>query len=130
MSNKKQLESSPLYSNESPWGTWEVLVDSQYCKVKRIIVKQNMRLSYQKHNHREETWFIVQGTATVILNDKEITIKPGESIFIPKQAAHRVGNFSSEELVFIEIQRGDYFGEDDIIRLQDDFGRTDTLNSQ
>ena len=125
MSNKNQ-ETSPLYSNESPWGKWEVLVDSKYCKVKRIIVEPNKRLSYQKHNHREETWFIVKGEATVVLNDKTQTLYSGESIFIPKQAAHRAGNFSNEDLIFIEIQRGDYFGEDDIIRLQDDFGREDT----
>ncbi len=117
------METNPLYSNQSPWGKWEVLVDSNYCKVKRIIVNKNKRLSYQKHIHREETWFVVQGTATVVLNDKEIILNTGESIFIPKQAHHRVGNFGTQDLIFIEIQRGDYFGEDDIIRLDDDYGR-------
>jgi mannose-6-phosphate isomerase len=117
------MESSPLYSKDTPWGKWEVLVDSDYCKVKRIIINQNKRLSYQTHTYREETWMIVKGIATVVLNDTESTLNPGDSIFIEKKAAHRIGNFGKESLIIIEIQRGDYFGEDDIIRLQDDFGR-------
>lgn len=117
------MESNPLFSQETPWGKWEVLVDSDYCKVKRIIVNKNKRLSYQTHKHREETWMIVKGTATVILNDVKKILNPGDSVFINKKDAHRIGNFGKEDLVFIEIQRGDYFGEDDITRIQDDFGR-------
>ena len=107
----------------TPWGKWEVLFDSDYCKVKRLVVNPGHRLSYQKHNHRQELWTIVKGIATVVLDDKVITCNSGESIHIPKGAAHRVGNENSEPTIIIEIQRGDYFGEDDIIRLDDDYGR-------
>jgi mannose-6-phosphate isomerase len=110
------------FSN-TPWGRWEVLLDEVYCKVKRIVVNPGKRLSYQKHFKREELWTIVQGTATVTLDDIETEYNEGEVVFIPKESAHRVANTSEEPLVFIEIQRGTYFGEDDIVRLQDDYGR-------
>ena len=117
------METNPLSFQDTPWGRWEVLVDTDYCKVKRIIVNTNKRLSYQTHKHREENWIIVKGKATVVLNDQEKNLNTGDTIFIPKLAPHRIGNFSDDQLIFIEIQRGDYFGEDDIIRLEDDFGR-------
>ena len=98
------IESNPLEELITPWGKWEVLVDSSYCKVKRIIVTPNNRLSYQTHKKREELWMIVKGIATIILNDEEKILHPGERIFIPKGAAHRIGNFNKENLVFIEIQ--------------------------
>jgi mannose-6-phosphate isomerase len=81
------------------------------------------RLSYQKHSQRAEHWFIVEGTAKVTLNDEEIAVRAGEAIDIPIGAAHRIENPGDENLVFIEVQRGTYLGEDDIERLQDDFGR-------
>ena len=117
------MECNPLYSKDTPWGKWEVLLETKDCKVKRITVNPNKRLSYQTHKHREESWLIIKGIATVVLDGTESTHKPGDSIFIEKQAAHRIGNFGDEDVEFIEIQRGDYFGEDDIVRLQDDFGR-------
>lgn len=82
------------------------------------------RLSYQRHQQRAEHWFVVRGTAKVTLNDVEILVNSGSAIDIARQDAHRVENPSDREtLVFIETQTGDYFGEDDIERLEDDFGR-------
>ena len=106
-----------------PWGTYTVLEEDRGFKVKRIEVLPGKRLSYQKHAQRAEHWFVVEGTAKVTLDGKEITIQTGEAIDIPIGAAHRVENPDEGNLVFIEVQRGSYLGEDDIVRLQDDFGR-------
>ena len=81
------------------------------------------RLSYQYHHHRQEFWTVVQGEAVVVLDGVEHIVKYGESIFIPLGAKHRIENRSSELLIFIEVQTGTYFGEDDIIRLEDDYAR-------
>ena len=106
-----------------PWGTYTVLEEDRGFKVKRIEVLPGKRLSYQKHAQRAEHWFVVEGTAKVTLDDEEITVRAGEAIDVPVGAAHRVENPGEENLVFIEVQRGSYLGEDDIVRLQDDFGR-------
>ena len=111
------------YIEERPWGKFEVLVDSDYCKVKRITVKPDGRLSYQYHHKRSEVWTVVKGIATVTLDD-EMTLYPyGETILIPQGARHRVENRGMDDLVFIEVQHGSYFGEDDIVRIQDDYNR-------
>jgi mannose-6-phosphate isomerase len=107
-----------------PWGTYTVLGEDRGFKVKRIEVLPGKRLSYQKHAQRAEHWFVVAGTAKVTLDDEEINVPAGKAIDIPIGAAHRVENLGDENLVFIEVQRGNYLGEDDIIRLQDDYGRT------
>ena len=107
-----------------PWGSYTVLEEAPTFKVKRIEVLPGKRLSYQKHSQRAEHWFVVEGTAKVTLDDKEITVRAGESIDIPIGAAHRVENPGDEDLIFIEVQRGNYLGEDDIVRLHDDYGRT------
>lgn len=110
---------------ERPWGTFHILAESESFKVKRIEVFPGKRLSYQRHARRSEHWFLIGGTAKVTLNGKEILLKSGESVDIPVGTKHRVENpHASEKLVFIEIQTGDYFGEDDIERFEDDFGRT------
>ncbi len=110
--------------DERPWGNYTVLDEGERFKVKRIEVLPEKRLSYQKHKRRAEHWFVVRGTAKVTLNDREITVKTGEAIDIALGDAHRVENPDAKELlVFIETQTGDYFGEDDIERLEDDFGR-------
>jgi len=106
-----------------PWGTFTVLDEGETFKVKRIEVLSGKRLSYQKHAQRAEHWVVVQGTAKVTLDDREISVKTGEAIDIAVGLAHRVENPGLELLVFIEVQRGSYLGEDDIVRLQDDFGR-------
>jgi mannose-6-phosphate isomerase len=102
-----------------------VLDEGAQFKVKRIEVLPGKRLSYQKHSRRAEHWFVVGGSARVTLDDKEIDLNAGEAIDIPKGSAHRIENPGPGLLVFIEVQRGDYLGEDDIVRLQDDFGRTE-----
>lgn len=120
--NEKQQ--SPKETDERPWGTFTVLDESSSYKVKRLEVLPGKRLSYQKHARRSEHWFIINGLAKVTLNDVETIVKTGESIDIPVGTAHRVENpHANEMLVFIEVQTGDYFGEDDIVRLDDDFGR-------
>jgi mannose-6-phosphate isomerase len=109
--------------DERPWGTYEVLEDSASHKVKRIEVRPHQRLSYQRHQRRAEHWFVVSGACLVTLDGVEHSLGPGSAIDIPRGAAHRVSNPSDEVLVFIEVQHGDYVGEDDIERLEDDFGR-------
>jgi mannose-6-phosphate isomerase-like protein (cupin superfamily) len=107
-----------------PWGKFIVLDEGENFKVKRLDVLPGMRLSYQSHTRRSEHWFIVRGTAKVTLNGEEILVKSGEAVDIPVGTAHRVENPSESELLdFVETQTGDYFGEDDITRFEDDFGR-------
>ena len=107
-----------------PWGMYVVLDDSAPDhKVKRIVVEPGKRLSYQQHAKRSEHWFVVSGVATVILNGAEHSVGAGQSIDIPVGTAHRCENRSDEQVVFVEVQHGTYFGEDDIVRLEDDFGR-------
>jgi mannose-6-phosphate isomerase len=101
-----------------------VLEEGRAFKVKRIEVLPGKRLSYQKHSQRAEHWFVVEGTARVTLDGREITVNAGEAIDVPVGSAHRVENPGREDLIFIEVQRGNYLGEDDIVRLEDDFGRT------
>ena len=109
-----------------PWGSYTVLDEGDLFKVKRIEVLPGKRLSYQKHAKRAEHWFVVEGTALVTLDGREVRLNAGAAIDIPVGAAHRIENPGTAPLVFIEVQRGDYLGEDDIVRLQDDFGRTET----
>jgi mannose-6-phosphate isomerase len=121
--NEKQVDNSPKFDRR-PWGSFTVLDEGAGFKVKRIEVLPGKRLSYQKHRHRNEHWFVVAGTAKVTLNDETIFVETDKTIDIKIGDAHRVENPSeTEDLIFIEIQRGDYLGEDDIIRLEDDFGR-------
>ncbi len=110
---------------QRPWGSFTILDEAENYKVKRIEVFPGKRLSYQRHQKRAEHWFVVRGTAKVTLNGNEILVKTGEAIDISVGMAHRVENpLDAEKLVFIETQTGTYFGEDDIERLEDDFGRT------
>ena len=109
--------------SETPWGRWDILLEETYCKVKKITVHPQQRLSYQYHHKREERWTVVQGIATVTLDGKEIVLEKGDHIHIPTLAKHRVENRGTDNLIFIEIQQGEYFGEDDIVRIEDDYGR-------
>lgn len=120
--DENETDNSPRFDRR-PWGTFTVLDEADGFKVKRIEVLPGKRLSYQKHSRRAEHWVVVAGTAKVTLDDRDITVAAGESIDIAVGAAHRVENPGEETLVFIEVQRGGYLGEDDIVRLQDDFGR-------
>ena len=117
------------YIEHRPWGSFEHLLDTDYCKVKRIIVKPGQRLSYQYHYKRDECWVIVQGKATVTLDDKDFEYESdnelGNIVNIPVGTKHRVRNDEEIDLIFIETQTGTYFGEDDIVRLEDDYGRNE-----
>ena len=109
-----------------PWGEYRVLEDREDYKVKRIDVLPGKRLSYQRHERRSEHWIIVRGRARVTLDGKELIRGLGETVDIPAHAAHRIESIGDDVLTFVEIQQGDYFGEDDIERLEDDFGRAGT----
>src|SRR5215213_9743137 len=120
------FEEEPRLSefDRRPWGTYTVLEEASTFKVKRIEVLPGKRLSYQKHSQRAEHWFVVEGVAKVTLDGEEITVRAGEAIDVPLGTAHRVENPGEQDLIFIEVQRGSYLGEDDIVRLEDDYGRT------
>ena len=108
---------------ERPWGTYENLLDTDDCKVKYIIIKPGQAPSYQYHFKREEYWVIVKGTGELKLEDKITPVKTGNIIFVPVEAKHQIRNTGNDNLVFIEVQLGEYFGEDDIVRLEDKYGR-------
>ena len=112
------------YEAESrPWGMYEVLLDSETTKVKRITVAPGGRLSYQYHSKRAEVWTCIQGKLSVILDDVLHELFSGDSLNIPQGAKHRAFNDTIELAQFIEVQTGTYFGEDDIVRLEDDYQR-------
>ncbi len=106
-----------------PWGTYTILEDTPGYKIKRIVVKPGKRLSLQKHFHRSEHWIVVSGTATVTIGDKVSTIRPNESTYIKMGEVHRLENEGKIDIVLIEAQVGEYTGEDDIVRIEDDFQR-------
>lgn len=110
---------------KKPWGFFEVLLETEFSKVKILSINPNQMLSMQMHKHRAETWYITQGVATVTLDHNILELHPGQSIVIDKQEKHRVQNFGNEVLEIIEIQTGTYFGEDDIVRFEDMYGRKD-----
>lgn len=108
-----------------PWGRFWVLSDRPECKVKRLEVDPGQRLSYQRHSKRREHWVVVQGQASITLDDVEHTRGVGEAIDIPSGAWHRLANRGAELLAVVEVQLGSYFGEDDIERRSDDYGRVE-----
>ena len=112
-----------MIHDERPWGSFTVLDEGEGYKVKRIEVLSGKRLSYQRHTRRSEHWMVIRGSGAVTLDGREIPVAPGVVVDIPSGAAHRIHSRGPGKLVFIEIQRGDYLGEDDIVRLEDDFGR-------
>lgn len=106
-----------------PWGTYTVLEEGSRYKIKRIVVKPGATLSLQMHHHRSEHWIVVSGMARVINGDKETLVATNESTYIPAGVRHRVSNPGVLDLVMIEVQSGDYLGEDDIVRFEDKYGR-------
>jgi mannose-6-phosphate isomerase len=118
-------ESTPpqARTTHAPWGFFVVLDEGPGYKVKRLEVVPGKRLSYQRHAGRSEHWVIVQGSASVTLDGVTKSAHPGDAMYIPVGAAHRIGNAGSEPLVFIEVQRGSVLAESDIVRLEDDFNR-------
>ena len=109
--------------DERPWGRYEVLEERPGFKVKIIEVKPGARLSLQRHSRRGEHWVVVSGIADVVRGDAELQLHQGDHIHIPPETNHRIGNSGPETLALIEVQLGDYLGEDDIVRLQDDYQR-------
>lgn len=119
------MSSRNLSSEEKrPWGEFQVLDEGRGFKVKRIVVRPNGRLSLQSHKHRAEHWAVIDGQATVTIGEQRHTLLRGGSVDIPLGAIHRLENFGSEEVIVIEVQFGDYLGEDDIVRYEDVYDRS------
>ncbi len=109
--------------NVRPWGRYDVIDEAPGFKVKRVTVNSGQRLSYQRHAKRSEYWTLAKGQAQVTLDGESAEKNRGDAIFIPAGTKHRIENTGKEALIFIEVQLGDYFGEDDIERFEDDYGR-------
>jgi mannose-6-phosphate isomerase-like protein (cupin superfamily) len=109
-----------------PWGTYEVLATETSFQVKTITVSSGHRLSYQRHRYRSEHWYVVLGDGLVTLDGTTLDVTAGSTVDVAVGMAHRIQNVGTDPLVFIEVQRGTYFGEDDIERLSDDYGRADS----
>ena len=110
-------------TDERPWGSYEVLEENPGYKVKRLEVKPGARLSLQRHSRRSEHWVVVEGIADVVCGDRTLQLKEGQHIYIPAETNHRLGNSANHPLTLIEVQLGAYLGEDDIVRLEDDYKR-------
>ena len=119
MNGTKQMDNTIL----KPWGSYKNLMDEEYTKVKKIVINPGEAPSYQYHFKRSEIWIIVKGSAEIKIDDVVMQHSIGDIIRIPTEAAHQVTNIGEDELVFVEIQLGKYFGEDDIVRLEDKYGR-------
>jgi mannose-6-phosphate isomerase len=109
-----------------PWGSFTILEEARGYKIKRIEVKPGHRLSLQMHHHRSEHWIVVSGTAKVICGGQETLLFSNQSTYVPPCTAHRLENPGVISLVLIEVQNGEYLGEDDIVRFQDDYARTES----
>jgi len=110
-------------TTQRPWGSFTVLEEAPGYKIKRIEVKPGHRLSLQVHYHRSEHWVVVSGTAKVTCGDKEEILQNNQSTYVPQCSSHRLENPGVIPLVLIEVQSGEYLGEDDIVRFQDDYAR-------
>jgi mannose-6-phosphate isomerase len=119
--NSRSIAASEL----RPWGSFTVLEEGRGYKIKRIEVKPGHRLSLQMHHHRSEHWIVVSGTAKVVCGEKEVLLSNNQSTYVPQCTVHRLENPGVIPLVLIEVQNGEYLGEDDIIRYQDDYARTE-----
>lgn len=122
--NKKKSKKTSEHSFDfRPWGQYEILSDTSDFKIKVIKVNPGAQLSYQSHEHRSEHWVVIEGEGDVIINEQALSVFPGSSIVIPENSKHRIKNTGTKVLRFVEVQTGDYFGEDDIKRYQDDYKR-------
>ncbi|MGE3973408.1 MAG: mannose-1-phosphate guanylyltransferase/mannose-6-phosphate isomerase [Bdellovibrionales bacterium] len=124
LEEKNNLTAKEHIFDHRPWGEYRILEDDDRFKVKVIRIEAGQQISYQSHAKRAEHWIVVEGDATVVLNDKEVSVKQGEHIYIPKGSKHRMRNLTNKPVEFVEVQVGSYFGEDDIVRYQDDYGRS------
>lgn len=111
------------YKENRPWGSFEVLLDNPNFKVKKITVKSGCRLSLQSHKRRNEHWVVIEGRMRITVGNEVRNYEVNEHVYIPRETKHRMENSGTEEASVIEIQTGDYFGEDDIIRYEDDYNR-------
>ncbi|MFC1609205.1 phosphomannose isomerase type II C-terminal cupin domain [Patescibacteria group bacterium] len=123
MKIKNMTISNSSVTEKRPWGSFTILLDEEDCKVKKIVVKPGGRLSLQNHQHRSELWKIISGSGLMTLNDLTYKIVPGDTVTINQGDIHRIQNNEDKDLVFIEVQTGTYFGEDDIERFEDDYDR-------
>lgn len=122
--NKPQSSSTTNQTLEiRPWGGYIILVDEEKCKVKKLILNPKKRFSLQYHHKRTETWTIVKGKLEITIGDKKEIYSYGDTLIVPVGTKHRIENVGDEPAELIEVQTGTYFGEDDIVRLEDDFGR-------
>ena len=112
-----------LEKSERPWGRYEVLQECSTHKTKCIWMNPGARLSYQRHKYRAEHWFIVQGSGIVTIDGVESPVKAGDTVEFAIGVLHRLANTGNEEIIFIEVQTGTSFAEEDIERIEDDFGR-------
>ena len=108
---------------DRPWGSWTVLDQGAGWKVKQLVVEPGCRLSLQTHARRTECWIVVSGVASCVVGRRRLVLHQGERVQVPRWAQHRISNDQDFRLVILEIQHGDYLGEDDIVRLEDDYGR-------
>jgi len=123
LESSKRQEQNLHRKVHRPWGWYDSLDEGERFKVKRIMVKPGASLSLQKHQHRAEHWIVVKGTAQVTCGDKVIVLSENQSTYIPLGEIHRLHNPSDSDLEIIEVQSGGYLGEDDIVRLEDTYGR-------
>lgn len=123
LNKKKNKKTSEHSFDYRPWGHYEILSDTSDFKIKVIKVNPGAQLSYQSHVHRSEHWVVIEGEGDVIINEQALSVFPGSSIVIPQNSKHRIKNTGTKMLRFVEVQTGDYFGEDDIKRYQDDYKR-------
>lgn len=121
--NTKILEKE-IITEYRPWGYFTILEEKDNYKVKKLFVNPGQRLSLQLHHHRDEQWIIVKGCANLVCGESSKIYHTGESIAIPRGILHRIENNSDSPVIIIEVQNGEYLGEDDIVRFQDDYSRT------
>jgi mannose-1-phosphate guanylyltransferase/mannose-6-phosphate isomerase len=123
MTNAITIRTETIVRTARPWGWYETVSEVPGNKIKRIGVSPGQQLSLQKHHHRSEHWVVVLGTAEVTVGDRVLTMTPGEHIDIALGEVHRLANHTADMVEIVEVQFGAYLGEDDIVRLQDDYGR-------
>jgi mannose-1-phosphate guanylyltransferase/mannose-6-phosphate isomerase len=123
LNSEKRREASEHLTTHRPWGSYTILEEGERYKIKRIVVHPEARLSLQKHYHRSEHWVVIRGAAKVTIGENEIIIHENESVYVPKSTLHRLENPGKVPLEIIEVQNGEYVGEDDIVRVDDIYGR-------
>ncbi len=119
----KEKQNEAHFKETRPWGNYEILHVEAGFQVKRVELNPASRLSLQKHNRRDELWNVVSGEGLAMVDGSEIKVKKGSVVKVPSGAKHRIGNTGKVPLVFVEVQTGEYLGEDDIVRFEDDYHR-------